>query len=147
MFMTRKLTFIHILFLALLAVLASAGVMSAEDWYGQFTVEKQVNWGSATLPPGNYTFKLNTVASPYTVKIEGKPEGAVYVFAVGMTTSPLGSQSSLLVLRRGGKGIVRSLYIAKDGKTFTYFMPKGELPIMASEPLLIQRIPVVASGK
>jgi len=142
----RKITFIRVLFLALLAIIASAAILSAEDYSGKFTVPNQITWGKAILPPGDYEFKLNMNLFPYTLKINGK-DTAVFVFASGMTDTARGGQSSLIVLRRGGKGIVRSLFLANEGRVYTYNLPKGEPPLVASEPLLIQRIPVVVSGK
>ncbi len=143
---TKKLTFIRTLFLLSLVIATSTGAMSAKDFCGTFSLARQIDWGLATLPPGDYTFKLNIDVVPYVVSIEGKPIGTVRVFAAGLTSSPQNGQSSLVVVRRGGKAIVRNLYLATEGKTFNYHVPKGDLPVAASNPLLIQRIPVVMSG-
>ena len=137
---------IRVLLLALLATMASASLLSAEDYSCKFSVPHQITWGKTTLPPGDYTFKLNTDIHPFTAKVEGE-DVSVYVPASGLTEGAKGGQSSLIVVRRGGKGIVRTLFLADQGMVFSYNLPKGELPLMAQEPQLIQRIPVLVSGK
>lgn len=145
--MTNTRTFTNIrVVLLLLAVFASAGLLSAEDYSGKFTLPVETKWGTATLPPGDYTFKLNINVHPFTAKVSGKDVEA-YIFSTGLSEKNPGGESALIIVRRGRNGTVRGLHLAKEGLVFTYAAPKGELPLLAQGPQLIQRIPVVVSGK
>lgn len=144
---TKYLASIRVLFLVVLATAASAGILTAADYSGKFTLPVETRWGTATLPAGDYSFKLNLNVRPFTAQIIGKDVQA-YIFAASFTDGNNGGDSALIIVRRGGKGVVRALHLAKEGLMFTYSAPsKGELPLMAQEPQLIQRIPVIVSGK
>jgi len=145
---TKGLTLIKVLFLALLATVASAGLLSAEDYKGKFTLPVETKWGTATLPAGDYEFKLNTNVAPYTIKVSGVSgkDGAVFIFAAGVSDASAPGQSTLIIVRRGRNGTVRAFHLAKEGLVFTYGAPKGEL-LLAEGPQLIQRIPVLIAHK
>lgn len=130
------------LLLAVLAIAASAGALSAVDYTGKFTLPVETKWGTATLPPGEYTFHFNMNVRPFMTKVSGE-KGDVYVSAASSSEDKTGGESALILIRRGGKGIIRALHLAKEGLVFTYTAPKGEPPVMANEPQLIQRIPIV----
>jgi hypothetical protein len=139
--------------LALLGLFASAGVLSAQEVTGTFTLPFEAHWGLATLPPGEYSFKINTEYSPYTVRIDGK-NGAAFVYAAGVSTENADGRSELIVVRSGSKVIVRALRLAHVASSqitkplvFTYVMPSGERQFMAQGPHLIQRLPVLVASK
>jgi len=59
---------------------------------------------------------------------------------------PKGSnESALIMVRHGREGTVPPLRLAEKGVTITYPPPKGERQMLAQEPELIQRLPIVAS--
>jgi hypothetical protein len=139
--------------LTLLGIFASVGVLNAEDCSGSFTLPYEAHWGLATLPPGAYTFKINTESSPYTVRIYGKDGGAL-VYAAGVSTENADGRSELIIVRSGNKVIVRALRLAHVASSkatkplvFTYTMPGGERQFMAQGPHLIQRLPVLLASK
>ena len=59
-----------------LAALATSG--NAQNVYqGKFTLTVETHWGSATLPPGDYTFTLPTNSAPYRLYVWGQEVSAI----------------------------------------------------------------------
>jgi len=143
---TRIFTLIRMVFLALLAMVVSAGLLSAEDFAGKFTLPFEAKWGQATLPAGDYSFRLNTARSPYTVTVRGQDKAAM-IMSEGTSTKGASDRSELVVVRRGRTGTIRALHLNEVGLTFFYVTPKGERQLLAQGPVLIQRIAVSVSGK
>ncbi len=143
---TRTSTLIRVVFLALLAAVASAGLLSAEDLVGKFTLPIEAKWGLATLPAGDYQFNLNAAVSPYTVTVRGQDK-TVMIMSGGVSSKDVSDRSELVVVRRGRTGTIRALHLKEVGRTFFYVPPKGERQLLAQGPVLIQRIRVSVSGK
>ncbi len=143
---TRSFAIARASILAFLASFGLAGLLKAEEYEGKFTLAFESRWGRMTLPAGEYTFKLDTDIHPYTVKVTGK-DGATFVYADGATNDKPGGRSELLLVRRGNKGTIRALHLAPEGLFFTYAVPLSERQLVAEGPQLIQRLPVVLSGK
>jgi hypothetical protein len=51
-----------------LGALATSG-KAQTAYQGKFTLPVETHWGGATLPPGDYTFTMSTVSSPYTLYV------------------------------------------------------------------------------
>jgi hypothetical protein len=128
----------------LLATALSAGLLSAEDLKGTFTLPFEVRWGTAILPAGDYSFQLDN--SNYIVTIRGENQAAMVLSPSRRDDNQSGS-SALIVVRHGKRGTVRALRLPEQNVVFTYPARKGEPPMLAQAPELIQRIPVVVSGK
>ena len=143
---TRSFKLVRLLALALLATVVSAGLLSAEDFEGKFTLPCEAKWGLATLPAGDYSFRLNTVVAPYTITVRGE-NGNAMIMAWGNSDSGVSGRSELILVRRGKTGTVRALHLAEAGRIFTYAAPKGEPQLLAQTPVLIQRVPLSVSGK
>ena len=143
---TLNFRFFRLAILALLATAVSAGLLSAEDYVGKFTLPFQAKWGRATLPAGDYEFQLNTARSPYTVTVRGQDKAAM-IMSEGTSTKDASDRSELVVVRRGRTGTIRALHLNEVGQTFFYVPPKGERQLLAQAPELIQRIPILVSGK
>ena len=143
---TRTSTLIRVVFLALLATVASVGLLSAEDYRGKFTLPFETKWGGATLPPGDYTLQLNTGVPPYTVRVSGDGAGA-FISTWDVSNGKGSGRSSLIIVRNGPKGTVLALQLADRGMVFTYRLPKGERQMLAQKPELFQRLLIVASAK
>ncbi len=135
---------IGMIFLAMLGAALSAGVLSAQDFQGSFTLPFETRWGTAVLPAGDYTFKLDTVK--YVVTVYGENRAPMILSSSRNTDSTFGS-NKLIVARHGSKGTVRTLRLAELQLAFNYSAPKGEPPMVAQEPELLQPIPVVVYGK
>jgi hypothetical protein len=144
----RTFTLIRVAFPALLATVVAAGLLSAEDFAGKFTLPFEAKWGLATLPPGDYAFRINPAVAPYTAQVqrEGKVV-AIITASQGRSESGPSGQSQLIVVRRGKKGTIHALQLADPGVVLTYTEPKAERQLLAQAPELIQRIRVVVSGK
>ena len=61
---TRSLKSVRILLLAVLAAGLSASLASAQEYQGKFTLPFEARWGSAVLPAGDYTFRVNAGEAP-----------------------------------------------------------------------------------
>jgi hypothetical protein len=118
---SRMITLIRVVFLALVATVASVGLLCAgdfEDFVGKFTLPMEVRWGENTLPPGDYTFAINPQVTPYTAKVTGNNR-TFFVMAVS-SDDRFSGQSSLLLTRRGQTGVIRELHLAIPGLKPSY---------------------------
>jgi hypothetical protein len=134
----------------LLGACVSTGTLNAQAqgsvYKGSFTLPFETRWGPAVLPAGEYSLALNSTAMPVRATIRGE-NGAVLIQAEAMATRSGSEQSSLILTRRSRRGVVRSLYIAELGTAFYFAVSKAERQVIAQGPELIQRIPVVRTGK
>jgi hypothetical protein len=143
----RSLTLIRIAGLALIVACFGAGEAKAQTKYeGTFTLPFTVRWGVAVLPSGDYTFRIDTAAPPYLVRIIG-PSGTSMLTSHGFGTSKNSDHSALIVFRNGAKRTVRALRLAEAGLVIRYPVPKDEQQILAQAPELFQRLPVTMAGK
>lgn len=140
----RTSTLIRVVFLALAATVASVGLLSAQDAKGTFTLPFEVRWGTAVLPAGDYSFKIDN--TDYTVTIRGENQAAMVLSLARSIDNHAGS-NALIIARHGKRGTVRALRLAEQNVVFTYPAPKGEPRTLAQAPELLQRIPVFVSGK
>ncbi len=78
---------------ALAVVCASAVPASAQlVCKGSFTLSQEVHWQTATLPPGDYTFEMQSLASPSRIVLRG-PNGSSFISAIvadELRLSPIG---------------------------------------------------------
>ena len=143
---TLNFRFFRLAIVALLATVVSAGLLSAEDIVGKFTLPFEAKWGLATLPAGDYQFNLNTAVSPYTVTLRGQDK-TVMIMSEGASSEDVSNRSELVIVRKGRTGTIRALHLSDVGRTFLYAPSKGERQLLAQGPVLIQRIAVSVSGK
>lgn len=143
---TRSFTLVRILLLAVLAAGLSASLANAQELGGKFTLPFEARWGRATLPPGDYSFNLNTAVAPYTVTVRGEKCEAM-IIPMGSSDSGVSGHSELIAVRSGGKYRIRGLHLGKMGLVFTYGAPKAERQFLAQAPELIRRAPIAMTGK
>lgn len=144
----RSFTLVRLVFLALLAASLSAGLASAQNYKGQFTLPFEARWGVATLPPGDYSFRLDTAVAPYMAHIQREGQTVAMIMANGGSSDSSPSErSQLIVVRHGKQGTIRALQLAEAGRAFFYTVPKAERQLLAQAPELIQRIPITMTGK
>ena len=129
--------------LLLFASFASAQDVSA----GSFTLPVETRWGLATLPPGDYTYRLPSAALPAVVTVSGQGQRVMIMVTAGTSPHDVSDRSSLTLIRSGQKAFVRSFDLGHLGTTFYYRPPKGQNVLMAREPELIQRVPVIVAAK
>lgn len=130
--------------LGILAVLFASTAARAEKYKGTFTLPFEVSWGAATLPPGDYSFALDTDKGPHTVTVRG-PNEAAMVMPSGKEGAKSGS-SALVLIRTGNRGIVRQLRLVEAGQAFNYGPEEPRGRFIAQRPELLQRIPVYVSA-
>jgi hypothetical protein len=112
-----------------LSVLATSG--NAQNAYqGKFTLPVETHWGSATLPPGDYTFTLPSKSAPYTLYIQGHGVSAIIR---AITADPTADQRvisehpQLNLVDIADSHIVQTFEAPDLGVTFTYWTPTQTL--------------------
>ena len=142
----RNLGWLKVMILTIFVAALSAGLASAQDYSGTFTLPYEVQWGKAKLPAGEYTFRIDTAAAPYLAKIYGKNSG-VLVLAKTFSDASAPERSELIIGTSHGKPTVRALCLRDLGVVFSYGESKPEQMILAqvSFPVLLRR--ASASGK
>ena len=124
-----------------------AGVASAQEYRGAFTLPFAAKWGGATLPAGDYTFDVDSHNGASIVRIERGTRNVGVVMAQSKDQSYRSDGSELIVTRGGGRARIRALHLADAGMDLRFSAPKAEALELASNPVLIQRIPLSRSGK
>ena len=126
--------------LALAAICAGTVPASAQAvCAGSFTLPNEVRWAGGTFPAGDYTLRMDSVASP-VITLKG-PNGYAFVSAIGRDQDARGKQSSLTIVRRGSKAFVRDMYLAPIGLRFQYQVPKAPKEgLLAQGPVTIEHI-------
>jgi hypothetical protein len=145
---TQNFNFVKAMLLAVLAAGISAGVASAQNVIrGTFTLPFEARWGADVLLPGDYTFKLDTAKRPYIVAVRQGDRGVALAMANSFKQGKVSGSSALIVTRKGGKYRIWTLVLAEVGLTLDYAPLKAERPILAQEPVLIRRVPVLMASK
>lgn len=140
----QRLGWLRVLVLALLAVGISAGVAAAQDFVGSFTLPFAVQWEKATLPAGEYSFRISTSSPPYFARVYGKNANFL-VMAKAISDASAPAANELIINRSQGKFAVRALSLADRGVVFSYGKSQPRQLARAVEPVLYRRIDV--SGK
>jgi len=136
-FQNRMLTIAAV---ALAAISASAPRASAQAATGSFTLPNEVRWQASTLPAGDYTFRMDSAASPVRITLHG-PNGYEFVFAMVADNNVSGERSSLTIEHREGSAFVRELRIAPLGLRLKYHIPKAPKEAeLARGPVTIEEI-------
>ena len=126
---------------ALAALCASAVPASAQAvCAGSFTLPQEVRWQGGTFPAGEYTFRMDSVAAPARIMLNG-PDGRALVSALVADQDAGGGPSSLTIERRGGRAFVRELYLASTGLRLRYHVPKApKEQLLAQGPVTTERV-------
>ena len=132
--------------LALTAVFASAVPASAQvAFQGKFTLSHQVRWQNATLPAGNYTFEIQSLATPRIV-LRG-PNGPQFINGFIADQKAVG-QRMLVVENRGNQSCITELRLAPTGRSIRYSVPKAPKDVeLAQGPVTRERITVAVNPK
>jgi hypothetical protein len=150
-----------LLVLALGATGAKAQSFSVSDFAGTFTLPFEAQWGSTTLPAGEYSLYYGQplAGGPLMVEVLGKEKGSPHVFILPQgTDSPSTASSALVCVREGNAGIVRGLEMPEISKSVHFGMPHGAKLVaqngkhngytqLAQAPMLIERIPITLNAK
>jgi hypothetical protein len=144
---TRTLKSVRILLLAVLAAALSASLASAQDYEGKFTLPFEARWGKAVLPAGNYSFRVNPSQDPCVVSVSHGRQIVAFILTSATSKGEVAGSSALIAVRSAGSYRIRALRLAERGVVPEYNPPKAERQIVAQQPVLFQRVPVIAAGK
>jgi hypothetical protein len=143
----HTVTLMKLFGLALLALALSAGLASAQEYTGKFTLPVPTQWESAVLPAGEYSLAFEGVTRPLIVRRQNKVVAVIGTSAI-VSEGALGKGNALIGIRNGKTLRIRALTLAQARVTFHYALPKEQGPLMAQAgPKLIERIPITMSGK
>jgi hypothetical protein len=131
---------------ALTAVFANAVPASAQvAFQGSFTLSHHIRWQNATLPAGNYTFEIQSLATPRIV-LRG-PNGPQFINGFIADQKPV-RQSMLVVENRGNQSCVTELRLAPIGRSIRYSVPKAPKDVeLAQGPVTREKITVAVNVK
>ena len=144
----RSLRLVKFAVLALVTACFGASLANAQEVRGKFNLPFEVHWGQAVLPPGNYSFTLNSSAPPppHTVLVRGENHTANIIVPRVFDHSVSG-KSALIVERHGESATVRALRLPDAGLVIYYPVAKAKRQILAQGPVLIQRLPILMASK
>jgi len=151
------------LFLAILA-LGAAGAkgqaISSIRFDGKFTLPFVAQWGTMTLPPGDYTLQYGTKETGrQLVEVRGTTKGSVYgLIQVRSDSDTSVTRNEIVCVREGSVLFVRALEMPAIGQSVNFFLsPSSRLMAhnakhggyaqLAEASVLIQRIPVTLKAK
>ena len=141
---TRSLKSVRILLLAVLAAGLSASLVSAQEYEGKFTLPFEARWGGAVLPAGDYSFSLDR---GHIALVRQGRRGVAFIATSKATRGEVAGSSALIAVASAGSYRIRALRLAEAGVVLEYMPPKAERQILAQQPMLLQRVPVIAVGK
>jgi len=139
----RNLGWLRVLILTIFVAGLSAGLASAQDYRGKFTLPFEVQWGKATLPAGEYSFRIKAASPPYLAQIYGKDSG-VLVLAKTVSNASAPERSELIIGRSHGKPTVQALCLREIGVVFSYgkSQPRQMTLAQVTLPVLLRRATV-----
>ena len=118
---TRMFSFVAV---ALFSVVACALPASAHEAVkGHFTLPYQVRWQGASLPAGDYTFSLESLAGQSPMTLRG-PNGAMFQLGHISAGQPSEKASVLILEWRDGAYFVREMDLSNLGVQIRYDVPK-----------------------
>jgi hypothetical protein len=119
----KNLTFSKVL-LATISVLGFWPASAlAQEASGTFTLNKEVRWGTITLQPGAYTYKLERHASEM-VFLRGSTGQAGFIVMANSVSTLSGPESDRLLLQRhGDQWFVSSMVVGVVGEQLYFKAP------------------------
>jgi hypothetical protein len=145
--MTGRFNLVKVMLFAVLAAGLSAGLASAQDVHGKFALPFEARWGTAVLPPGDYTFGVSSTSGTHIVAIRQGNRGVALVVSGRDASGEISGPSALVATRTDGEYRISALRLAEVGLTLEYTAPKVERPILAQAPVLIQRVPISMASR
>jgi hypothetical protein len=122
------------------AQLANAQATAA----GKFTMPFEARWGEATLPAGDYTFKLDKLGGGAIVRVYRAQKGVAFITNVGYDLESSGG-TALIVIRNSTGNTVSDLRLPEIGLVLHY-APHKSSPADA-EREIAQIVPVKTTVK
>jgi hypothetical protein len=137
----------NLLLIACSALCLGANLARAQGSVGRFNLPVETYWGQVILPPGSYSFVLNSAAADGMITVRGQGKVAMIPITSGISTGGTSEASNLLLVTQAGKTNVSSLYLGHLGVTLRYRAPKLETLIIAVLPGVNQHMLISALVK
>lgn len=122
-----------VMFVLLVASLSPSLAKAQAAAEGKFSLPFATRWGTAILPPGDYSFSIKSAYPPSVIVVrpQSRQGAAAMILAQAYSTEGSSGTSALTVTRNEGKPFVSALYLRELGLTLHYFVPpthraKGE---------------------
>jgi hypothetical protein len=119
---------------------------SAQEYQGEFTLPFEARWGAVTLPPGDYTFKVDGANHRCITGRQGL-RGRGFVMVQGIRDEKIPGSSAMIAVPTGGNYRIRLLHLAELDLTLYFAQPKAEGPVLAQAPVLNRRVPILMASK
>jgi hypothetical protein len=132
------------------AAALNAGLASAQVVTGQFTLPFAARWGMATLPAGDYSFKLDHSTVDGTLELYQGTKGVALIKSQGYNPNHDRTGSSALIVTRDNAGssrTVSALRLAPAGMVFSYMPHRPKHGTAPAEKEIAQIIPVGRVGR
>lgn len=98
---------------------------------GTFVLTTETHWGLATLPAGEYSFKVDTSSFPMVVVQSVNGTTAALIFPESQSMPDQFAKSGLAIETKDGETYVKTLYVADVGLVFNYGLHKKKPVRMA----------------
>jgi hypothetical protein len=135
--------------------------LSATSFAGTFTLPIDAQWGSMTLPAGEYSLYYGRAGAGefHMVEVVGKTNASPHgVILAQQPESASATKNSIVCARDGDALIVRALEMPAIGTSVNFRLPHGAKLVahngkrggytqLAEAPMLIQRIAVTLNAK
>ena len=144
-----KLKLIHSVAVVALALCLFPSLGKAQLYHARFSLPFEAQWGTAVLPPGDYTFSISQPGpgTQYAVFLRGEGKNVIILPLTGPDDKVSSDQSKLTLVNTGGRYVVRSLEAAELNETFEYPIAKTKTKQMAGNRDLVRYVPVFISGR
>jgi hypothetical protein len=112
------------LFLAVTTLLSLSAISArGQEASGKFTLAKEVRWGGAVLPAGDYTYLLEhpTGQVLFVHNTNGQTSAIVLVKSASLVNS--GARDRIVLQRSGDDWFVRSMIITSLGQELSFGAP------------------------
>lgn len=133
-----------------LALALSAGLASAQTASGNFTLPFEAHWGLATLPAGDYSFKLDRVNMESVLEVYQGMNAVALIRAQTCNSSNDRTGRSELTVTQNKAGndlAVTALRLAPIGAVFTFAPHKPKQGTSPEERQVARMIPVNTAGQ
>jgi hypothetical protein len=128
--------------LALLAACFNAGLARAQVFQGKFSLPFEARWGQATLPAGDYSFKLDNTSGTCMLRVYRGRDGVGMIMAQASDKAS-SDRAQLTVVR----GTVRALNLPQIGIVLNYAPHHPEHLTAPEEREVAVTVPVSPAGK
>ena len=145
---TRSRSLLKLFGLAILAIVVSSGLASAEDFVGTFTLPVETHWGPATLAPGSYSLRVDTGNPGFVMVRRGNKGVALILNAVIDRQAKITGQNELVAVRVGQTLCIRTLRLPEMKLSVGFYTRKAQARLLAEKrPRFLERIPITINGK